>query len=80
MFGFSFAKLLLTAVVVLAVWYGFKLMSKNDEGPAVADKKKKTKANIRSDAEDLVECAVCGAYVAPATAKACGREGCPYAA
>lgn len=78
MFGFSLGKLLVTAVAILAVWYGFKLLSKEGEGPKVAESKKKKSAKVSADAEDLVECKVCGAYVATATAQDCGREGCPY--
>jgi len=30
------------------------------------------------DAEEMVECAVCGAFVTVRGAKSCGREDCPY--
>ncbi len=32
----------------------------------------------QSDAEEMVECAVCGVFVAVRGAKSCGRDGCPY--
>ncbi len=34
--------------------------------------------DINSDAEEMVECAVCGAFVAVRGARNCGREDCPY--
>ncbi|WP_029009849.1 hypothetical protein [Azospirillum halopraeferens] len=35
--------------------------------------------SARADAaEDLEKCPECGAYVAPRSAVACGRPGCPY--
>ena len=30
------------------------------------------------DAEDMVECPVCGEYVAANSAASCGRDDCPY--
>ncbi len=33
-------------------------------------------ANV--DAEEMVECDVCGAFVAVRGAKSCGRDDCPY--
>ena len=76
MFGFSLGKLLVAALAILAVWYGFKLLSKDEESPEVSASKKNT--SVGTDAEDLVKCEVCGAYVATATAQNCGHEGCPY--
>jgi len=76
MFGFSLGKLLVAALAILAVWYGFKLLSKEEESPEVAASKKN--ASVSADAEDLIKCEVCGAYVATATAQNCGGEGCPY--
>jgi len=84
MFGFSLSKLILTAIIVAAAWYGFKYMNRlgeerrdkvaRDKNPAKSAKKKKR----GDDAEDMVACTVCGAYVAPASANSCGRADCPY--
>lgn len=30
------------------------------------------------EAEDMVECRVCGAYVSSSAPKSCGRSDCPY--
>jgi TRAP-type C4-dicarboxylate transport system permease small subunit len=79
MLGFSLGKLLVTAVAILIVWYGFKYMTRLGDARAakVAAKKASTKDN-RVEAEDLVECNVCGSFVAAATAKKCDRGACPY--
>ncbi len=35
-------------------------------------------SDAHGDAEEMVECAVCGAFVAVRGAKSCGRDDCPY--
>ena len=86
MLGFSIGKLLLTAIMILAVWYGFKLIAKDErvDEPRVAEKQaKKTpskKMDVEAEAEDLVECKTCGSYVAAKGAKKCGREDCTVVA
>ena len=80
MFGFSFTKLLLTTVIILAIWYGFKWVGRLDR----ARKKKALKdqggepESRMAEAESLVKCAVCGTYVSSGGAAPCGREDCPY--
>ena len=44
MFGFSLSKLLVLAAVILAVWYGFKLVGRLDAA-------RKTEAKLRRQAE-----------------------------
>jgi uncharacterized protein len=84
MFGFSFAKLLLTAAVIAAVWYGFKWISRLDQ-----QRKREVGRDSGTDnggekavdgPEDMVACGVCGVYVAAKGARSCGREDCPYPA
>ena len=74
MFGISLSKILLTGAVILAVWYGFKLLgrlgsrisgSDGDDGGSAAT------------VEDLRKCDVCGVFVAPDAAPTCGRGDCP---
>lgn len=38
----------------------------------------KSGAGAGGDAEDLVQCPKCGAYVAARGASSCGRSDCPY--
>ena len=83
MFGFSITKLLFTAAVIAAVWYGFKMLTRLGDrkserisrGGNKASKKSAKAANAAS--EDMVECAVCGIFVS-AAAGSCERSDCPY--
>ena len=75
MFGFSLAKLLVLAAIIAAVWYGFKIIGRRNQGPKVAEDKP---ATGRISAEDTVQCARCGTYVVPGAATSCGRADCPY--
>jgi len=77
--GFSLGKLLVTAVAILIVWYGFKYMTQLGEVRAAnLAAEQAAKKDKRVEAEDLVECNLCGSFVAPATAKKCDRGDCPY--
>lgn len=84
MFGLSLQKLLVLALLVGAVWYGFKFFGRLDESRKRVErvaKKAATKAAQRStdaEAEDMVRCEACGDYVAAGSASSCGREECPY--
>jgi uncharacterized protein len=85
MFGFSLSKLIFTAIIVAAVWYGFKYVNRLSEErrdkidqqnkPLKSARKKKPRGE---DAEDMVACTVCGTFVAPSSATDCGRSDCPY--
>lgn len=73
MFGISFAKILLLVAVVAAVWLGFKYLTRQSApGPRVKAKREADKGLV----EDMVRCAVCGAFQARA-AGPCGRQDCP---
>ena len=76
MFGFGFGKLLVLAIIVAAVWYGFKLVGRLDQQRKrkVAEAKKKPFDSIG----EMEKCRVCGTYVAAGGAGNCGRQGCPY--
>ena len=79
MLGFSLGKLLVTAVAIFIVWYGFKYMTQLGEVRAAnLAAKQAAKKDKRVEAEDLVECNLCGSFVAPATAKKCDRGDCSY--
>lgn len=77
MLGFSLPKLIVLAVIVAAIWYGFKIFSR---GQAAA----KTKVpgddtdSIIPDAVDMVKCETCGDFVASKGSTSCGKQGCPY--
>ena len=84
MFGFSLGKLLFTAAAIIAVWYGFKMVGRlNERQKELAkDAKAREKAAAKSDpapgVEEMVECSVCGSFVASNGARNCGKSGCPY--
>jgi hypothetical protein len=70
----SLPKLLLIAVVILAVWYAVRWLNRP---PAAARRRaQRLRPAPRLQAEDLVPCAGCGADVAQ-TARSCGRAKCP---
>lgn len=89
MLGFSLQKLLVLAAVILAVWYGFRFLSRvqnaRQEEPRVrsgrasaSPRRPWRKTPERTTAEDMVQCPVCQAYVPAKGTSACGRADCPY--
>ena len=71
----SLTKLLLLVAVFLAVWTVVRWLN----GPparALHRRRPHAQPQRRIEAEDLVPCSVCGAYVAT-TARRCGRTNCP---
>lgn len=72
---FSLPKLLVLGAIILAVIYGFKLVSRVNrqrEETAKRDRPRTTQAERgRVEAEDLVQCPKCGAYVAADGAHDC---------
>ncbi|MBC8338096.1 MAG: hypothetical protein ISR51_01135 [Rhodospirillales bacterium] len=92
MFGFSIQKLLFTVAVIMAVWYGFKwvgrIKDQRDKERARLKREGKKGGGAASpraaatddfdDAEEMVECASCGAFVQARGARSCGRDDCPY--
>lgn len=87
MFEMSLGKLLLLALIILAVWYGFRYAARVE---AVRQAKRAgaqgrrgggTIGGARTPAppvEDLVKCQRCGAFVAANGAANCGKPGCPW--
>jgi uncharacterized protein len=76
MFGFGFGKLLVLAIIVAVIWYGFKFVGRVDQ-----QRKRKLDEERRKTADSIGEmekCPVCGTYVVAGKAANCGRQGCPY--
>jgi len=71
---FEFPKLVVMILVVAAVWIGYRWLN----GPARELPRRRYPRRRAIQAEDLVSCGVCGAYVA-AQAPGCGRPDCPRA-
>jgi hypothetical protein len=97
MFGLSLTKILLTILVIVAVWYGWRMftryqalkaarerageMPKRDSGRApTGTQARDSRFGVRGahDAEDMIECRTCGAFVAASRRVACGRKDCPF--
>jgi uncharacterized protein len=92
MLGLSFNKLLLLAILILIVWYGFKYAARIEAVKqslrAEALRRRQAgggvgamRADMRSAArpvEDLVKCARCGSFVAAVGTANCGKPHCPW--
>ncbi|HYH17757.1 MAG TPA: hypothetical protein VD995_03985 [Azospirillum sp.] len=86
----SFSKILVLIVVVVAVWFGWRWyqrigevgrekLRERDYGRRPQPRRGGSEpARGPGGAEDMEKCPECGAYVAPRSAVACGRPGCPY--
>jgi hypothetical protein len=64
-------KLFLIVLVIVAVWYAVRAV--NRMRPQMPPRQTQPRAQI--EAEDLVNCRVCGSYVA-VSARHCGRPDC----
>jgi len=83
--GLSLGKLLILALLAVAVWYGFKYRSRIDAVRrafehefAKGRKPPPPPPPARVAAVDLVPCERCGAYVASRGAAPCNRADCPW--
>ena len=76
MLGFSLPKILVLIVIIVAVWYGFKLFTRGRNVATGGEQKEA--GQVKPDASlEMKPCRVCGDYVAAGT-KSCGRGDCPY--
>ncbi len=91
MFGIpSLQKLLVLAAVIAAVWYGFMFIGRLQDAREAEQKRhaggtrqpkarwRRAKQPAAPEAEDMVECPVCQAYVPARAASRCERPDCPY--
>ena len=85
--GLSFGKVILLAVVVVAVIYGYKLLQRRQavrDARARNDEVKRAHAAAaarprpQAEPEEMVACKQCGDYVPRRLARSCGRPGCPF--
>ena len=77
MLGFSLPKLIVLALIIAAIWYGFKFFSRA-QGMSKPEKPGDDTDAVMPDAVDMVKCATCGDFVAAKGASSCGKDGCPY--
>ncbi len=80
---FSLTKILVLVAIVLAVWYGFKMVTRlqKERDRLARERGEELKRDRKGQprrvtAEDMTQCAVCGVYV-PQDAPKCGKPGCP---
>ena len=59
----SFSKILLTALVILAAWRGYRLYQQLQERLAAARQQTAPRPGSSTRATDLVECPRCGLFV-----------------
>jgi uncharacterized protein len=91
---FSIQKIAVFAIIIAALWLGFRLVGKMDKGRQEAERRarpswrhrffrRRSGAGQRGAGDladvDMVACRVCGDYVASVGARSCGKPGCPYA-
>ena len=76
MFGFSLSKLIVVALVIAAVWYGYRLIARRNLRRAARD----AEDTPRPAVEDMTGCPACGTFVPALGARSCGRKDCPYPA
>jgi hypothetical protein len=87
MFGFGFTKLAVLVGIVVAVWYGFKVVGQLDKARKQAQANKPPRQSGRGggndggkapEVEETVQCPICGAYVVAKSSSPCERPDCPY--
>lgn len=87
-------KILLLIVVVLFAWFGWRWVKrvqtigrqklgvkpgeKLDREQGESLRGGDASARPSAGAEDMEKCVECGVFVAPRSARRCGRPGCPY--
>jgi hypothetical protein len=74
----SLPKLIEIALVILAVWFAVRWLNRPPVSPRRARQAQRPEpqATRRVEAEDLVACPACGAYVSE-SARSCGKSVCP---
>jgi hypothetical protein len=85
MLGFGFSKLVVLVILILAVWYGFKYVGRVEEvrqtlkrARDAAQRGSRSGGAAKIEAEDMIKCRACDAYVAARGAAKCGRGDCPW--
>jgi len=87
---FSIQKLAVFALIVAALWLGFRLVGSMDRRRKEGERQARRSGRKRflrgggrngpSEAADvdMVACRVCGDYIPATGARGCGRSDCPY--
>jgi uncharacterized protein len=83
MLGFSFSKILVLAIAVAAVWFGFRYFTglgqaARERQAAGETSQRRARRPAALEAEEMTACSRCGTYVSAAKPSACSRADCPY--
>ena len=76
MFGFSISKIVVLALILLLVWYGFKLFGRRSNNEKISTKEQKSSDTIKQNL-DMIMCSSCGNYV-PVGTLSCEQKDCPF--
>jgi len=74
MLGFSLTKVLFTFAAILLAWFAFKYVGRMAERKADGDAKRAAQRT----AKEMTPCPQCGSFLDAQSARACGRDKCPY--
>ncbi|MDA0240093.1 MAG: hypothetical protein O3A84_08725 [Proteobacteria bacterium] len=72
---FSLPKIIVLLLIVGAVWYGFKYLSR---GRVNADDPKAPNRGSDDEPVAMIQCPICSDFVAGEAATNCGKDACPY--
>jgi len=75
--GFSLSKLIVLSIIIMIVWYGFRILRRRNQVQNLKSDQEKINSS-KSNPEDMEKCKVCTTFIPIAVAKNCGRDGCPY--
>jgi uncharacterized protein len=85
MLGIGFSKLVVLAILIFAIWTAFKYVGRVEEvrqtlrrARDAAQRGANRHAPPKIEAEDMIKCRACDAYVAARGAARCGRGDCPW--
>ena len=68
MLGFSLPKLIILCLIIVVIWYGFKIFGR---GRAISKRNGSIEENNpqNPDAVDMIRCDICGDYFVPINSK-----------
>ena len=84
MFGIGLSKILFTVAVILIVVYGWKWVGRvqsrrrGEAGKMGGRSSPRPEDSPAIEAEEMVQCPVCGDYVPARRPNRCDRDDCPY--
>ncbi len=74
---FGFGKFLILAVIIAAVWYGFKFVGRLQAKRQEELKDARREGDLKN-AGNMVKCSQCAAFVVAGGVAKCSKSECPY--